>query len=140
MAKLGRSLYVHSPIGLCGMGKILRVKTSVKVANRENFADGNLRGKRVVRCGTDDGLTPDATETDVVLNNGADNTRDSCEEVNHILLVAKHCAHTTDEAYTSLAGVPNVSPKMSEELFEYAKPTPVIIEAYKSLLMTPLCR
>lgn len=127
-------------MGLRGMGKIIRVKTPVKVANREYNENGELRNERETRKGSDDGITHDAAETDVVLNNGADNTRDSCEEVNHILLRGKHCAPTTDEAYTSLMGVPNVSSKMSEELLEYATPTSVIIEAYKSLVITSLCR
>lgn len=99
-----------------------------------------LRNERVVRRGTIDGLTFDATETDVVLNNGAEETRDTRDKAKHVLNVAKHKAHTADEAYTSLTGVPNVSPKMSEELFKYATPTPVIIEFYKTLSMTTLWR
>lgn len=58
-----------------GIGKIIAVKTPVKVANREYFADGSLRGERLLRRVTIEGLLTNATETDVVLNNGADNTR-----------------------------------------------------------------
>lgn len=31
---IGKSVYVHSPRGLCGAGKIMRVCTPVKITNR----------------------------------------------------------------------------------------------------------
>ncbi len=139
-SKIDCSLYVHSPIGRCGIGKIIRVKTPVKVVNRSYFADGDFRNYRDSRWGTDDGLASDAIETDVVLNNGADSTCDSWEEALPIFANGCHWADTTDEAYTSLVGVPNVSSKMPEELLVYATPTSVIIEAYKPFVITSLCR
>lgn len=50
VAKSGKSVYVHSPRGLRGAGKIIRVCTPVKVTNREYFCeDGEVRNIRESR-------------------------------------------------------------------------------------------
>lgn len=62
------------------------VKTPVKVTNRYYCADGELRNEREMRCVTIEGCPNDATETDVVSNNGAEETWDTCDKVCHVLI------------------------------------------------------
>ncbi len=137
----GKSVYVHSPRGFCGAGKMMRVRTPVRITNREySMVDGEVRGARENRCVVNEQWLPNTPESDVVSNNSADDTCDSTDQMRTLLQTGCHKAPTADEAYTSLMVVPNVPSKIPEELLVYATPTSVMIEKYKSSFMTSLCR
>lgn len=97
-------MYVHSPLGLCGRGKISLVCTSVCRANRVKGLILYLRGERESRKDSvigGFGLT-DAAETDVVLYNGADDVCESCECVGPVFVCDCHKTPTSDEVYTAM--------------------------------------